>query len=93
MRTPLDSTPQRALVHLLNSNVDAARAIFFVGHHHRKLVNDSLQLMDRNANSMRSKYVQRHVGSKRLKFLAEHRAIYSVSPMCACLPPKRVPHS
>lgn len=84
MRTPLDTTPQRALVHLLNGNVDAARALFFVGRRHRKLVNDSLRLADANPRSMQSTYVRKHVGLKRLEFLAVHRAMFSVADRCNC---------
>lgn len=91
MRTPLDTTPQRALVHLLNSNVDAARAIFFVGPRHRKLVSDSLQLVDANPRSMKSRYVQRHVGRARLFFLSEHRALFAISTRCNCAYQKRRP--
>jgi len=84
VRTPLDSTPQRALVHLLNGNVDAARAIFFVGFRHRQLVSDSLALAAANPRSMQSTYVRKHVGQRRLEFLEQHRALYSVSPYCHC---------
>lgn len=90
MRTPLDTVSQRALVHLLNGNVDAARALFFVGARHRQLVDDSLRLADANPRSMQSMYVRKHVGKKRLAFLAEHRALYSVSPFCQCDPRRRV---
>lgn len=84
MRIPNDTVSQRALVHLLNGNVDAARAIFFVGFRHRQLVSDSLALMDANPAQMQSAFVRKHVGSKRLKFLADHRAQYSISPFCNC---------
>lgn len=85
----MSGTGQRALVHLLNGNVDAARAIFFVSGRHRQLVSDSLALAAANPSAMQSAFVRKHVGKKRLKFLADHQAAYSVSPNCNCRTPNR----
>ena len=84
MRQPLDSTPQRALVHLLNGNVDAARAPFFSVSRHHQLLSDSFVLVAANPRSMQSKYVRKHVGQRRLQFLEDHRVAYLVSSTCWC---------
>jgi len=84
MRHPLDSTPQRALVHILNGNVDAARASLFFGSRHREYMTDSLRLVDANPKSMQSRYVLKRVGKKRLKFLEDHRRAYGDGKLCRC---------